>query len=279
MTGYRSILVHLDASPHSADRLDFARRLARRHEAVALTAVIALEPVERPEPLPVDIAPPIPPKVLEVDSEHRRRAVTLFNDAQAAGDPPMTLTEVMGVDPQRGLAQAALCADLTVLGQRDPNDPFSEDVPVDLVESVVVASGKPTLVVPFADRFWHIARIVTVAWRPTRECARAVEGAIPLMQRADLVRVVSWGKEAFQPVDGTLSVVPYLRIHGIEATAHRFPDEPVDLSEVLLAHAAEHESDLLVMGCYGHHRLRELLFGGVTRTVLRNMNLPVLMSH
>jgi nucleotide-binding universal stress UspA family protein len=280
MPGYRSILVHLDASPHGAERLDLARRLALEHDTSALIGLLALEPREAPAPLSVDIAPPIPPKVFEVDPEHRRRARTIFDDAMRSGGPPMTWAEATDPQPERGVAKASRCADLTVLGQRDPDDAFSTDVPGDLVESVAMDSGKPVLVVPFTDRFPHIPRNVLVAWKNTRECARTVEAALPLMRRAEDVRLVSWGEEPIPPYDEEpLGIVAYLRRHGIEAIAHRYAGEPLDVGEALLAHAAEHARDLLVMGCYGHHRVRELLLGGATRTVLRSMTLPVLMSH
>lgn len=133
--------------------------------------------------------------------------------------------------------------------------------------------------IPCTGRFTTIGRNVLIAWKPTRECARAVAGALPLMRRAERVNVVSWGKDNFGPAETTFGIVRALRWHGIEATAHRYPDVPDDPGEILLSHAADHASDLLVMGCYGHHRIRELLLGGVTRTVLQSMTLPVLMAH
>jgi nucleotide-binding universal stress UspA family protein len=279
MLGYRVILVHLDASPHSAERLDLARHLAREHGTPALTCLVAVRPREVPAPLPVDILSPIPPTVLEVDPEHRQRARRIFDDALASGDPAMRWAEVTDVEAERGLAKAAMCVDLTVLGQRDPDDAFSTDVPGDLVESVLMRSGKPALVIPFTDHFPHVPRNVLIAWKPTPECARAVAGALPLMQRAEQVRIVSWGEEDVQAYGDATGVVPYLRCHGIDAIPRHYTEDPMDLGEVLLSHAAEHAHDLLVMGCYSHSRLREIVLGGATRKVLRAMTLPVLMSH
>ena len=278
MLGYSSIIVHLDASPHSAERLDLARRIAREHGTVALIGLLALQPREVPAPLPVDIAPPIPRKDFEIDPEHRRRARTIFDDALRSGEPAMAWAEVTGALPAQGVARAALRCDLVVLGQRDPDDPFSVDVPGDLVESVVMDSGKPALVIPFAGELTHVARRVLVAWKPTRECARAVEAALPFMLRAERVHVVSWGSDP-TPLEPPFGIVAYLLWHGIDATENVYADSPVDVGKLLLSQAADEGSDLLVMGCYGHHRLRELLLGGATRTVLRTMTLPVLMSH
>jgi nucleotide-binding universal stress UspA family protein len=279
MPGYRAVLVHLDASPHSAERLGLASHLAREHGTPALTCLFAVRPREVPAPLSVDIPPPIPPKVLELDLEHRQRARQIFDDAAASGDPALRWAELTGVEPERGLAKAAMCVDLTVLGQRDPDDAFSTDVPGDLVESVLMRSGKPALVVPFTDHFPHVPRNVLIAWKHTPECARAVEGALPLMQRAEQVRIVSWGEEDVQAYGDATGVVAYLRCHGIDPIPQHCTEDPVDLGAVLLSHAAEHAHDLLVMGCYSHSRLREIVLGGATRKVLRDMTLPVLMSH
>lgn len=160
-----------------------------------------------------------------------------------------------------------------------PEDPLTTDVPRDFVDSVVLESGKPTLVIPHAGRFDSVGRDVLIAWRPTRECARAVEAAVPLLQRARRVHAVSWGEDSFGPAETTFGLVRALRWHDIECTAHRYPDEPDSLGELLLSAAATHGSDLLVMGAYGHHRLRELLLGSTTRTVLRSMTLPVLLAR
>jgi nucleotide-binding universal stress UspA family protein len=106
-----------------------------------------------------------------------------------------------------------------------------------------------------------------------------VETALPLLQRATRVHAVSWGEDSFGPAETTFGIVRALRWHGIECTAHRYAEEPEKLGELLLSAAATQGSDLLVMGAYGHHRLRELLLGGTTRTILRSMTLPVLLAH
>ena len=277
MDAYRSILVHMDASPRCAVRLALARQLAREHDAAALLAMLALEPRPVPEPLPMDMGMPVFRS--EVDPDHRRRAHDTFDLALGSGDPAMTWVELPPVPPVWGMVQASHYVDLMVLGQRDPEDALTTDVPRDFVESVVMESGKPALVIPHAGRFDSVGRNVLIAWRPTRECARAVEAALPLLQRASRVHAVSWGEDSFGPAETTFGLVRALRWHGVECTAHRYPEEPEKLGELLLSAAATQGSDLLVMGAYGHHRLRELLLGGTTRTILRSMTLPVLLAH
>jgi nucleotide-binding universal stress UspA family protein len=258
MDGFLSILVHMDASPRSAARLELARTIAREQGAATLIALLALEP--RPVPAVPDVL--VGPKVYEVDPEKRQRARAIFDEALLSGDPPMTWAEVSGGAPVWGMTQASLYADLIVLGQYGPQDPWTPDVPNDFVESVVLESGKPALVIPYAGGFSTIGHNVLIAWKPTRECARAVAGAIPLMRRAQRVHAVSWGKENFEEAESTFGIVRYLRWHGIEATSKRYADVPDDLGAILLSHAADDACDLLVMGCYGHHRVRELLLGG-----------------
>lgn len=99
------------------------------------------------------------------------------------------------------------------------------------------------------------------------------------MQRAQRVRIVSWGEDDVQAYGEATGVVPYLRCHGIGPISRHYTEDAVDLGEALLSHAAKHAHDLLVMGCYSHSRLREMVLGGTTRKVLRAMTLPVLMSH
>jgi nucleotide-binding universal stress UspA family protein len=277
MDSYRSILVHMDASPCCATRLALARQLAREHDAAALLAMLALEPRPVPEPLPMDMGVPVFRS--EVDPDHRRRARDTFDFALATGGPAMTWVELPPVPPVWGMVQASHYVDLVVLGQHDPEDALTTDVPRDFVESVVMESGKPALVIPHAGRFDSIGRNVLIAWRPTRECARAVEAALPLLQRASRVHAVAWGEDGFGPAETTFGIVRALRWHGVECTAHRYATEPENLGELLLSGAATEGSDLLVMGGYGHHRLRELLLGGTTRTILRSMTLPVLLAH
>jgi nucleotide-binding universal stress UspA family protein len=277
MDGYQSILVHMDASPRCAVRLSMARGIVRAHGAATLVALLAIAPRMLPLPLRVDVDA-LSALVPRIDPEQRRAVRAIFDEALVSGDSTMTWAESEG-PPVWSMARASLYTDLMVLGQRDPEDPLTQDVPNAFVESTVMESGKPALVVPYAGRYSTIGENVLIAWKPTRECARAVAGALPLIWRAKRVHVVSWGPDNYGPAEATFGIVRALRWHGIEASANRYPDEPDELGSLLLSHAADHASDLLVMGCYGHHRIHELLLGGVTRTVLRSMTLPVLMAH
>ena len=150
-------------------------------------------------------------------------------------------------------------------------------MPADFVSSVLIDSGRPALVLP------HIARPpirldrVLVAWKPTRESARAVTAALPLLQQAASVTVVSFD-EGDEPV-AEAGIVGYLRQHGVRSGFKREVASEISVGDQLLSLAADEQSDLLVMGCYGHGRAREWVLGGVSRTVIASMTIPVLMSH
>lgn len=280
MNPMQSILVHMDASPRSGLRLELARQLAREHGANMLCALLAIEPRLVPmltETVLADLPPPLVP---EVDPDQLARARSIFDRAlEERADPPMAWDVVPGDPPASGFAQAAQYADLMMLGQKDPKDPYAFDVPDDFVEDVLQQSGKPGLVIPYAGEFRTVGTNVLVAWKPSRECARAVAAAVPLMQRARSVAVVCWGEENFAPAETTFGIGRYLLWHGITAKVQRYPDEPDDIGAQLLSRAADAGADLLVMGCYGHSRLREIVLGGATREVMRSMTCPVLMAH
>jgi nucleotide-binding universal stress UspA family protein len=276
MNPLQSILIHLDASPRAAVRLEIARRLVHEHGAAMACALFAVEPVPRPLETPVAEVPP--PTIPEIDRAQRERARAIF-DAAVGGEPLVTWAEIPPEDPARAFSQAALYADLVILGQKDPDDPRTFDVPDDFVEDVLLQAGKPSLIVPFAGTFPTVATRALIAWKPTRETARAVACAIPLLQRARRVRIVSWGEDPFPLAKSTFGIGRYLKWHGIDAEVRHYTDEPADLGELLLSRVADESADLLVMGCYSHSRVREMVLGGATRTVLKSMTCPVLMSH
>jgi nucleotide-binding universal stress UspA family protein len=133
------------------------------------------------------------------------------------------------------------------------------------------------LVVPFAGELAASPDTMLVAWKPTRECARALAAAIPFLQSARQVHLVEAQADESQAT--SMRVRDYLYLHGIPRVHEHARLSQDRAGEALLSLAADCDADLLVMGCYGHSRARELLLGGATRTVLDSMTLPVLMAH
>lgn len=276
MNSIRSVLVHVDAAPSSAARLQVARQVAAPHEAL-VTALYAVTPSLLQVPFAGEAASAAVPLLQELDNERLQRAKACFQEATCRPGCVVHWAELSDGPVISGFVHEALCADLLVLGQRATGDAFSRDVPVDFAEAVMLSSGRPAIVVPDVPDLPLVGRHVVVAWKSSRECARAVSGALPLLQRAEAVQLVHWsepGGESHSP----LGIERYLRLHGVEPTRHDMgPSHHV--GEAMLAFAANAGADLLVMGCYGHSRVRELVMGGATREVLHEARMPVLMSH
>lgn len=275
----QQILVHVDASAGCRSRLWVARQLARQQEA-ALSALYATVPVFTGLPSWPEAAPNLAESLIAVDNDRRDRARKLFDEMLGSASGA-TWSETPDMAVVGAVAAQAFYADLLVLGQRDPDDAQAAGVPAGFPESVMVASGKPAIVVPHVGAADGMGEVVAIAWKPTREAARAVAAAMPLLKKARQVHVLTWeDEEAPTIVQGTpLDLEGYLRVHRVPSTWHRGGPEPEYLGEFLLSRTFDLGADLLVMGCYGHSRAREWLLGGTSRAVLDSMTLPVLMAH
>lgn len=275
MSTLKSLLVHLDASPASATRLAVARQLAHSHHA-GLSVVYAVTPAVLRYPAAFSAEAGFGAAMGDFDDEMRQRAQELYDVPAAQGLPQGRWQETSGV-AEVGICQTALVHDLMVLGQAAPPPLDAGGVARDFVQTVVMDSGRPALVVPYIGEpceMGEIGKRVMVAWKGTREAARAVTAALPFMKHASEVHVVTFGDD---PTEGVLA---YLGSHGIHAQASKEPHEPErEVGDLLLSQATDLEADLLVMGCFGHSRAREWILGGVTRTLLQSMTIPVLMAH
>lgn len=272
------LLVHLDASPRAVQRLEAARQIGQTHDA-AVTALYAVTPSFVALPFSPEAGPGIVNALREIDDERRARARSAFEQSLEAHGVRAGWAEVNDDPIMAVVAQQALNADLLVLGQHDPSGTSSTGVPFDFVETVMAISGKPALILPYAGVPPMVGKTAVIAWKPTREAARAVSAAVPLLRRARRVHVLSWSGEEEAISGDQLDLNGYLKLHGVDATWHREGEEPEALGELLLSRTFDLEADLLVMGCYGHSRAREWILGGTSRTVLRSMTLPVLMAH
>jgi nucleotide-binding universal stress UspA family protein len=279
---YKDLLVVLDAAPDTSGRVDLAATLAERFSA----HLAGLYPIPSPE-LPrragyADLAALEP-----VYHEWRARALEQAEQTREAFERAAALRGV--ASEWRGAAEGweadpalhARYADLTILGQRDPDDDemaLTRPRP----ERVTLASGRPILVVPYAGKFATVGRCVLVAWNASREAARAVADAMPLLARAEAVTVLVVDPQAGPDGHGDLpgaDIARHLARHGVKTQIERTVSAEVPIGEVLLSRIADLGADLLVMGAYGHSRARELLLGGATRSILASMTIPVLMSH
>jgi nucleotide-binding universal stress UspA family protein len=174
------------------------------------------------------------------------------------------------------VALHARYADLTVIAQSaPPNIPNGE---AGLAHDLVLQAGRPVLVIPFAGAQRPVGERVVIAWNGSREAARAVGDAMPILERAASVDVLSVQPEGIGDLPGA-DITHHLARHGIKATAKRSVANLIEAGDVLLNFVADTGADLIVMGAYGHSRMREIVLGGVTREVLDHLTVPALLSH
>jgi nucleotide-binding universal stress UspA family protein len=277
-SSYAQLLVHVDPSAHTAGRMRLAGMLATPFGA-SVTGLYAATSAQSGLAFSPEAGPEMVRALIEIDDNNLAQARKAFDASQAAAPSKARWAQVKGAPIVTAFAQQAFFADLLVLGQADPTRNATVHVPGDFVEGVVVASGKPALLVPYVGAPASLGRTIVIAWKPTCEAARAVAAAMPLLQRAEAVHVVSWEADE-EPIGGDrLDLSGYLALHGVKASFHQQGAETDDLGELLLSRAFDLQADLLVMGCYGHSRAREWALGGVSRTILKSMTLPVLMAH
>ncbi|MHA6882030.1 universal stress protein [Ralstonia pseudosolanacearum] len=277
---YASVMVHLDRSERAMHRLELAIRYAQAHHA----RLIAVYASFAPSPNWFDMMEGA--GYYWEEDRNRRDGVRdvvheRFRDATKALPLETEWRSVDG-DPVALVLREAREADLLIVGQRDPADPESF-VAADFVETLILEAGRPVLVVPYAGSFTTVAQRLLVAWNGGRESARALHDAIPLMPEATVhVLQMMDGHPRHWAEETTLGqVARALKAHGVDSTVEEAScaGSDVAIGEMLLSRAADFNADLIVMGAYGHSRLRELVLGGVTRTLLNTMTVPVLMSH
>jgi nucleotide-binding universal stress UspA family protein len=279
MSTLRSLLVHLDASPRSTRRLLLARELAARHNA-HVTALYGSMPSALSLPhVMAEGTGELLGMLQQLDIDYRDGARQRFERSLSSDTAPVDWRELRSEPLIPGFAAQALWTDLMVLGQHDASDPMTTGVPPDFVASVLLASGRPALIVPFVEMRDPVGRQVLIAWKSTRESAHAVAAAIPLLQRAQQIHLALSDDPGTESAHAD-SLEAYLRLHDVTVPVRRHPSvRAATAGDALLSLAADVAADLLVMGCYGHSRAREMVLGGASRTVLETMTLPVLMAH
>ncbi|HWB49508.1 MAG TPA: universal stress protein [Stellaceae bacterium] len=258
---YRDLLVIVDDDPYARERISHAADLAERFDAHL--AALCVSPMGAPEA-----------------ARRAQRARKLFEDEIGRRGISTEWREAADFPADIAIVQSRY-VDLVVVGQLDPDD---AQAPIDnpRPEDIALAVGRPVLVIPYVGSYDRIGQRVLVAWDGSREATRAISDAMPLLTSAAVVTVLTVdpaiGRTEHGELPGT-DIALYLARHGVSARVEKAVSAGMNIGDVLLSHAADRSADLLVMGAYGHSRLRELVLGGATRTVLRSMTLPVLLSH
>jgi nucleotide-binding universal stress UspA family protein len=268
----RDILVHVDTTPECDARVTLAAAIAERLKA-DLTAVFVLPP---PDVATWASGPTL--KTLEL------ALVDLEARAVAAEEHFTAALRKHGVHGRwlvdHGSAAACVirrsrAADLVVLGQRNPDRPQALETP----EDVIIACGRPVLMVPHIGSFPQAGDRPLLAWNDSRESRRAVRDALPLMTGKKPATIISVKPDPEEGRTAVADLTQYLVRHGLKAESELITNTKLTPAEEVFARAADLGSDLIVMGAYGHSRARELVLGGMTQDILQQMTVPVLMAH
>lgn len=274
---YKTLLVHLDHRARSAERLGLACSLADEFDA-HIVGLFAPGSPKLPSYALAEGGPMLRELLdkrnaqVAAEAEQRFRDVARRNGGRAEWRSSQS-------DPAAAVRLSARYADLVVAGQPEAED---EGELRGLADELVFSAGRPVLFVPYAGRFPALGKRVLVAWDGGREAARAVTDALPLLQRAEAVEVCVFDPEKGRRSHGEqpgADVGLFLARHGVKVTVAKQSGAKYEVGAQILSRAADTGADLIVMGAYGHARVREMVLGGATRTLLEAMTVPVLMSH
>jgi nucleotide-binding universal stress UspA family protein len=284
----KDLLVYVDQSTRADERLRLAVDLARRHES-RLTAfyVKELSPAQRHEQSVAELGQGSADAIRRTNRSIRQsidESVQRLRSAlERAGSDYQLEVEWRCLE---GLAstlvpQHARFADLCILSQ--DNSAVATATGYTFSEQLLFVAGRPVVFVPARGSFKTLGRHILVAWNSSRASTRAVNDALPLIERAEKVTLLAVNPAVFAERYGALPperMVEHLRRHGASVEGLWLHDIPTDsIADAVLAEAHKVGADLVVAGAFGQPRLWEKLMGGVTRELLARMNLPVLMSY
>lgn len=275
---YKTLLVHIDDGQQAKARIDLALELANRWDA----HLIGLYTTDQNTFRPVRAHDEWLKRAVDERLHEERKQIAEQQFLVAAGRAGRSVEwrAPAGV-PAEVMVLHGRHADLLILGQPAPKDPSSH-TPAHFVEDVVMECGRPVLVIPYAGQIQSFGENVFIAWDDSREAARAVMDALPILVQANFVHIetITRGTPASGSMEAGPDIATYLDRHGIVAALSATPlDASISAGGALLSRSCDLRADLLVMGAYGHTRLRERILGGVTRTMLESMTTPVLLSH
>ncbi len=278
---YKDLLVAIDASETNGKRVDYAIRLAKRFDA-HLTALYLIPRYAPPAStgIGVHLTADIQGKMDRLEQEQADKAIARFKEAADREGVAHDTRQDRGfqVDFGKMLSVHGRYTDAVIAGQP------AEDQTGAILDTgdVVLSSGAPVIIVPYVGSPDTTAERVMIAWNASRESARAVRDAMPLLEKAKRVDIVCFrprqGGDGHGDMPGA-DIALHLARHDIQVDVEVIEAKDIDVGNALLSHLADRGSDMLVMGGYGHSRLREFILGGATRTILQSMTVPVLMTH
>jgi len=274
----KDLVVNLGGSAAPDVTADYAISVAKTYGAHLVGVAFIYEPV-----IPGSLLGGVPTDLIEVQREENAKAAkTAVASFEAAARGAAVSAETRLLDASIAGAsdlfgRIARRFDIAVVGQAQREQGVSEEL---LIEGALFGSGRPVIVVPQIQKQGITLDRVMICWDGSRPAARAIGDAIPFLARAKAIEVVvvTGERDKSGEITGT-NMKRHLARHGINVEIKRIAAGEVDVQTAILAHAADIGTDFIVMGGYGHSRLREFILGGVTRSILKSMPVPVLMSH
>ena len=274
----KDIIVNLSVTKEGSVVGKYAVSVAAALEAHLTGVAFIYDPV-----VPISGAGYSPAEVIEIQRDDNETAAeaaiksftAATDQAGISAEPLITNASLAGAGDH--FARMARRFDLAIVGQAEPEISSMEQI---IGETTLFESGRPMIMVPYIQKAPFKTDNVMICWDGSRTAARAVADAIPIIRKSGRVEIVivtnERGKE--DEIEGA-DIGQHLARHGLKVDVHRIPGGNIDIADALLSHAADSSADLMVMGGYGHSRLREFVLGGVTRSIFESMTVPVLLSH
>jgi nucleotide-binding universal stress UspA family protein len=274
----KDLVVNLTLAAARDPAADFAISIAAAFEAHIAATAFAFDPVVTPA-----VLDGLSSTWVDVQRDESRAA------AKAAIDRFEAAAKREGLSAEHRLFETSLGDaiavfgkiarrfDLSVVKQQEPDRPNGDDL---IVEAGLFQSGRPVIVVPYIQKAPLKLDRVLVAWDGSHGAARAIGDAMPFLRRAKAIDVVmvANGHTKKDEVPG-VEIGQHLARHGLNIDVRQLVAENVDVANTILSYAADNAVDFMVMGGYGHSRLREFVLGGTTRSILQTMTVPALMAH
>lgn len=277
---YKNLLVHLDHSSGCRNRLETAFELARRYDA-GITGLFVVPNYVVPSYVEAQISVDL---ITDVTEKAMARAKQTLADYQKLADDANVNMDAHVLEGQiiPILREHSKYADLLLLGQDQPDDPDNSSY--GLADALLFEGACACMVIPHSGKVQAPGKRVLVTWNASRESARALREAMPLLCGAESVVVLSTEPDGFDTEIArghphAQELARFLESHGIASVSSGISDTDMSPSEAITGQAADMNADLIVMGAYGHARLREIILGGVTRDLLKQAPVTLLLAH
>jgi nucleotide-binding universal stress UspA family protein len=274
----KDIVVNLSLGDNGGVVANYAVSVAEAFNAHLAGVAFIFDPI-----VPVSGAGYVPPEVIDIQVADNRSAskdaIDRFSAAASragiSAEPVSLNASAAGSGDKFGYMARRF--DLAIVGQCDPEANSIEEI---IAENTLFESGRPMIVVPYIQKGPLKLDLIMVCWDGSRPAARAIADAMPFLEKAKCVELVivsndSGKKDEIEGAD----MGQHLARHGLNVEVKRIDSAGIDIADALLSHAADSGADFIVMGGYGHSRLREFILGGVTKSMLRSLTVPALLSH